>query len=225
MSILGGRIRLASAAIVAAALVATACGSPAAKSASSSPTAAGGVQAAPGTRGGGRFRGLAPADQTAAAQGTPLAFGGRTPPPEVQTSIAEGTPFGFGNRTPPAAVQTAIAEGTPASELRRGAGLGGGGRALAAAASILGIDMAQLQTELAAPGASLEQVAAAHGFARATFKQDLIDAVHARLAQSVSDGTLTQQAADQAASDFDASVDSLLDRIGGLTQPEATPTP
>src|SRR5439155_13619022 len=129
--------------------IAMGCGGSAAKSASASPTAADGGPGG-GRNGGGRFRGTPNAQmQTSIAEGTPFGFGNRTPPPEAQTAIAEGTPFPFGNRMAPPEVETAIAEGTPAGSLRGGPGFGGG-RALMAAATVLGVDAGQLRTELPA---------------------------------------------------------------------------
>ena len=137
-------------------------------------------------------------------------FGNRTPDPAIETSIAEGTPPPFGNRTPPPAIQTAVAEGTPLSALRGGFG----GRELATVAFIIGITPQQLRSELQAPGASIQSVAAAHGKDRATVRQALIDANRQRLAAEVSSGTITQAMADQQQSQFEANVDSLIDRVG-----------
>ncbi|MDE3096576.1 MAG: hypothetical protein KGK07_11350 [Chloroflexota bacterium] len=184
---------VAVAAIAAVALIAAAaCGSGSSSSASSASSTA--------TPTAGRGRGLR--------------FRNGTPNPAIETSIAEGTPPPFGNRTPPPAVQTAIAEGTPRSALRGGFG----GRELATVAFIIGITPQQLLSELQAPGASIQSVAAAHGKDRATIRQALIDANRLRLATEVSSGTITQAMADQQQSQFVANVDSLIDRVGTARQ-------
>jgi hypothetical protein len=207
------------AAIAAGAVVAAACGGAGASTSSTATAGSTNASAADAGRTPGRFRnGTPPPDaQTAIAEGTPFAgFRNGTPPAAVQTAIAEGTPFGgFGNRTPSADVQTAIAEGTPASALRGGVGGANGARVITALAGILGVDEATLRNELQAPGASIETVAAAHGVARATVRQQLIDAVRQSLTDAVKNGTLTQAMADQSASQFEANVDNTLDRVGG----------
>jgi hypothetical protein len=185
------------AAIAAGAVVAAACGGAGASTSSTATPGSTNASAADAGRTPGRFR-------------------NGTPPAAVQTAIAEGTPFGgFGNRTPSADVQTAIAEGTPASALRGGVGGANGARVITALAGILGVDEATLRNELQAPGASIETVAAAHGVARATVRQQLIDAVRQSLTDAVKNGTLTQAMADQSASQFEANVDNTLDRVGG----------
>ena len=142
--------------------------------------------------------------------GTPgRGFGNRTSPPAIQTSIAEGTPGGsFRNGTPSAGIETAIAEGT------RPAGFGGGGRTLAPVATLLNIPAQQLQSELQQAGATIASVAAAHGVDRATVRQALIDAERQRLAASVSIGRIAQADADTSQSQFEATVDQLLDSNG-----------
>lgn len=222
--------QVAASALAILALTFAACGSPGARSASTSPTSAAEQGEAGGESGGqhgagGGFEGTPdPAVQTAIAQGTPFAFGDRTPSADELTSIAQGTPRAFGERGRPAEIQTAIAQGTPASALRRGSFTGE--RALTAAATVFGIDAQQLRSELQAPGASLDTIAAARGMDRATLRQKLIDAVRSTLAQSVAAGSTTQAAADQAASAFESNIDSLIDRVGGeglLETPAATP--
>jgi hypothetical protein len=201
-------------ALLAVAAIAAACGGSSAKSAAQPSTTAGASTAANDARmPGGRFgnRTPPPALQTSIAQGTPAPFGNRTPQPALQTSIAEGTPPPFGNRTPSSAMETAIAQGTPASALR---GFRGGARVLTDVAAILGIDETQLRSELQAPNASIQTVAAAHGVDRATIRQKLIDAVRQRLDASVATG-MSAQAADDQASQFAANIDSTLDEVGG----------
>lgn len=166
--------------------------------------------------------------QTSIAEGTPAPFGGRgsdiqtsiaegTPAPfgrgaAIQTSIAEGTPAPFGG--PPSDVQTAIAEGT-----RPAGGFGGGIRILGILATVLNVPNSQLQTELQASGATIATVGAAHGYQRAALGQALIDAYKQRTAMQVQNGTITQDQADQANSQFTSNIDSLLDSKG--TNPPA----
>jgi hypothetical protein len=193
------------AALLAAAAIAAACGGSSATSAPQPTTTSGTTAAADGARTpGGRF-------------------GNRTPPPALQTSIAQGTPPPFGNRTPSGAVATAIAQGTPRSALR---GFRGSGRVVTDVAAILGIDEAQVRSELQAPNASIEKVAAAHGVDRATIRQKLIDATTQRLNAAVAAGMMTQQMADDQATQFSSNIDRTLDEVGGapgLDTPTATP--
>jgi hypothetical protein len=165
---------------------------------------------------------------TPAASGTAQnggrGFRGGTPPPAVLTSIAEGTPRApFGGGTPPPAIQTAIAEGTPAASFQGGFGRG---RVLPAVATLLGIDEAQLQTELdATRGATIASVAAVHGFGRESVRQALIDAQVQRLNDAVAAGRQTQADADAARSQFEANVDNLLDSNGGGPPGQPDPAP
>jgi hypothetical protein len=212
--------------LIAAAAIGAACGSGSTSAASKSPTPA---PAATNASGGGRgFRNRTPnpAIQTSIAEGTPFGFGDRTPNPGLQTAIAEGTRPAFGNRTPSPDQQTAIAEGTP---IGRAFGPGGGfGQTLTTVAAVLGISEDQLRSELQAPGATLASVAAAHGQARAAFRQALIDATKTRLADAVAAGTLTQDAATQAETAFESGLDRLLDNPGAFSGPPPgapTPTP
>ncbi len=154
--------------------------------------------------------------------------GNRTAPPAALTSIAEGTPrAGFGNRTPTGRIATAIAEGTPANAA--GGGFGGpgrfgGSRALTTVATLLGVDEAQLQSELQASGATIASVADAHGFDRDALKQALMDATRQRLADAVTSGAITQDMADQQSSQFETGIDALIDGSGGPPPPpNATP--
>jgi hypothetical protein len=137
--------------------------------------------------------------------------GGQTAP-----AGADRTPGrGFGNRTPPPAIATSIAEGTPCGSFRGpGSGAGGGVRTLTAVASLLGISEEQLQSELQAAGATIASVAEAHGQDRASLRQALIDATRQRLSDAVASGNTTQDQADQAESQFEANLDSLLDSNG-----------
>ena len=217
---LKSRVSVAAAGLIAAAVVAAACGGSKSQ-AKAAPT----TPAASGTAQGGRgFRGTPPpAVLTSIAQGTPRPFRGGTPPPAVLTSIAEGTPRAFGGGTPPPAIQTSIAEGTPASSVRGGFGRG---RVLPAVAALLGIDEAQLQTELdATPGATIASVAAVHGFDRESVRQALIDAQVQRLSDAVASGRSTQADADAARSQFEASVDNLLDSNGSGPSGQPAPAP
>jgi hypothetical protein len=190
------------AALVAVAAIGAACGGSSAKSATQPTTA--------------------PTDAAASDARTPGGrFGNRTPQAAIQTSIAEGTPPGFGNRTPSAARATAIAQGTPPSALR---GSRSGGRVITDVASILGIDETQVRSELQAPNASIQMVAAAHGVDRATIRKKLIDAVTQRLNSAVTAGTSTQQMADDQAAQFSSNIDGTLDQVGGGPGLLATPT-
>ena len=213
---------VAVAALAVVAVVAAACGSSGSAS-TAKPTQTSAASASGTPRRG--FRGTPPAAiQTAIAEGTPASafFGNRTPDPAIQTAIAEGTTFPFGDRTPNPEIQTAIAEGTPASALFGGrGGFGGGRQALTAAATILGIDETQLRNELQAPGASLASVAAAHGQDRATFRQALIDAVKERFAAAVASGSMSQDQATQAETNFESTLDRLLDNPGATDAPPA----
>jgi hypothetical protein len=207
--------------IVAALAVSTACGGSSAKSiAATTPSTAAGASSNAPQRGPGN-RTPSAEQQTSIAEGTPRGFGNRTPPPEIQTSIAEGTPPpAFGNRTPSASEQTAIAQGTPANSFR-GPGGGGGGRGvLTALATVLGIDRGQLATDLQAPGATVASVAAAHGKDRATVRQALIDATKLRLADAVAAGTIPQSNADQNETQFESTIDAVLDSNGGGGPPQ-----
>ena len=130
-------------------------------------------------------------------------------------------------RTPSPDQQTAIAEGTPVGRGFGGPG-GGFGQTLTTVATVLGISEDQLRTELQAPGATLESVAAAHGQARAAFRQALIDAIKKRFADAVAAGTMTQDQATQAETAFESGLDRLLDNPGAFSGPPAaapTPTP
>ncbi len=188
--------------IVAGALAA--CGGASAKSAATpSPTSASGRAAGFGNRR------LPAALQTSIAEGTRVPFRG-TPNAALQTSIAEGTPPPF-RGTPNPARETAIAEGTPVP----GFGIGRGGRLLGELTTILNETQDQLQTELQVPGATIASVANAHGMPRDAVRQALIDATKQRFDQMVQSGSLTQAQADQSVSQFESSVDGLLDSNGG----------
>lgn len=216
--------------LMSTAALAAACGSGSTSAASKSPTAAATNTAGAGRAGGGggfRNRTPNPAIQTSIAEGTPLGFADRTPNPDLQTAIAEGTRPAFGGFTPSPDQQTAIAEGTPIGRGFGGPG-GGFGQTLTTAASVLGITEDQLRSELQVQGATLESVAAAHGQARAAFRQGLIDATKKRFADAVAAGTMTQDQATQAETAFESGLDRLLDNPGAFSGPPPggpTPTP
>lgn len=204
---------VAAVALTVAAALAAACGSGSASTPGASPTS------------------------SASAGDARQGFRNRTPRPEIQTAIALGTPFGnrtpFADRTPNPDIQTAIAEGTPAGP-PAAQGLKPGpaarvaeerARLLAAAATVLAIDETQLRSELQAPGATLERVAAAHGQQRAAFRQALIDATKKRLSDDVANGTLAQDVADQIESNFESGLDRLLDNPGAVFAEPTPPAP
>lgn len=215
--------------VVAAALIAGACGgasSSAKTAATSTPTVADAGSTGGARTPDGRFGNRTPSPdmETAIAQGTRVRGGNRTPPPDALTAIAQGTQVFGGNRTPSSGDQTAIAQGTPAGALRRFGG--GGGRVLTSVATLLSIDETQLRSELQAQGASIETIAAAHGLDRPTLRLRLIAAVRQRLQDAVTSGAVPQAAADQNASDFEANIDRTIDAVGGgglLDQPTASP--
>ncbi len=222
-------VAVAAVGLIAVAALGAACGS-GTSAASKSPTAAA-TAGAPNTSGSARgFRNRTPdpAIQTSIAEGTPFAFGG-TPNPDFETAIAEGTRPAFGARTPSPDQQTAIAEGTPIGRGGfggRGVGGAGFGQTLTLAATVLGITEDQLRTELQAQGATLEAVAAAHGQARAAFRQALIDANKKRLADAVTAGTITQDDSTQQETAFESGLDRLLDNPGAFSgPPQSAPTP
>lgn len=160
----------------------------------------------------------------AAACGSSQAAPKPTTPASATATASSGRARAFGNRTPRPALRTAIAEGT------RPAGVGAGGFAGAnvagAVATLLAITPAQLQTELAAPGATLATVAAAHGKDRAALKQALITTTEQRLNTAVANGTITQAASDQSLMQFQSRIDALVDSKGATgVRPFRTPTP
>jgi hypothetical protein len=200
--------------ILAAAFALAACGSGSAAPALTSTPAPGATAQA-----GGRFgnRTPRPEVQTAIAEGTMPAgrLGGGTPPPDAQTAIAEGTPFpGRFGGTPPASVQTAIASGTFTAG--RGGFGGGAGRTITAVATLLGISEDQLRSELQAAGATIASVAAAHGKDRPAVRQALISDTTQRIQAQVTNGRISQGAADQAIKAFTDGVDSVLDSDGSM---------
>ncbi len=210
--------------LAGAAAILAACGS--SSKASTNPTATPG---AAGTAQSGRTPGRGfgnrtppPAIQTSIAQGTPFTGGGLADPTRraaIQTSIAEGTPFA--GRTPSADEQTAVAEGTPFP--RGGFGGPGRGRTLTTIAGILNIPEDQLRTELAAPGATIAKVAAAHGVIRTQLGQQFIAATKQALDAQVQSGALTQDQADQALAQIQSNIDSIFDSNGA--PPAASTTP
>lgn len=83
-----------------------------------------------------------------------------------------------------------------------------------ALAAFLGIDVAQLQTELQADGATLATVAEAHEKSRDELKAFLRERTQERLDALVADGDLTQERADDILARFDQSADELIDLPG-----------
>ena len=111
------------------------------------------------------------------------------------------------NRTPPAD-----------GERRRGPGPGHGpGHAmkanLDAAATALGLTTEELRTELRA-GKSLATIAGEQGVEVGKVVSALVADAKARLAQAVTDGTLTQAEADEKAADLEARITDLVNRVG-----------
>ena len=66
-------------------------------------------------------------------------------------------------------------------------------------------------------------MATTHGIDRATLRQKLIDATRQRPDDAVANGSMTQETADQAASQFDMNVDALLDGNGAPGGSPASP--
>jgi hypothetical protein len=129
------------------------------------------------------------------------------------------------------ALQTAIGQartdaGLPANggfgEGHRGPGGPGGasgpragGRNLDAAATAIGIPVAQLQQEL--PGKSLTQVAQAHGKNPADVATALKNAAHQRVDQEVTSGRLTADQAAQAKTQADQRIDQQMTQVRPAT--------
>ncbi len=90
---------------------------------------------------------------------------------------------------------------------------GGGAIGHTAVAKVLGITEAELHTQLEA-GKTLTQIAAAKGIAKATLIDNLVKAGEERLAQAVTDGTLTQAQADVLKGTLKARVTAKVDRVG-----------
>lgn len=202
--------------MVCTAVVLAACGS-----GSVAPAPSATSPAATASAGGSGGRTPRPDIETAIAEGTMPAgrrFGGGTPPADIQTAVAEGTPFP--ERTPSGRFQTAVAEGTTPAGF--GAG-GGSGRTIATVAALLGVSEDQLRNELQTAGATIASVAAAHGKDRATVRQALISDATQRIQQQVTDGRITQAAANQAIAAFTAGVDGVLDGDGSMSP--AVPPP
>jgi hypothetical protein len=88
----------------------------------------------------------------------------------------------------------------------------------------LNIPADQLQTELAADGATIGTVAAAHGKTRDELKTFLLQQIQTNADQAVAAGTMTQDQADAMVQDLSSRVDEIIDgstaRFGRLT-----PTP
>ena len=148
------------------------------------------------------------------AQGT-LRFRGGTPPADFTP------PAGAGNGTFPG--------GTPPADLTPGAGFGD--RALLggldpALAQFLNIPADQLQSELAADGATIGTVAQAHGKTRDDLKTFLLQQISANADQAVGDGRMTQDQADTLVQDSSARVDDIIDsNIARFGRPTPTPEP
>ena len=80
--------------------------------------------------------------------------------------------------------------------------------------------------ELAAPGATLATVAAAHGKDRDALKQALMASMQQRLNTAVANGTIAQAASEQTLTQFQSRIDALVDSKGGTTMRSfRTPTP
>lgn len=82
-------------------------------------------------------------------------------------------------------------------------------------ATFLGIDEAQLRTELSADGASLASVAEANGKSRDELKAFLQTESDARIDAAVADGKLTQERADELKSRLAEMLDKVIDQTGG----------
>ena len=81
-------------------------------------------------------------------------------------------------------------------------------------AGFLGISVDELRAELAADGATLATVAAAHGQDRAALIAFLTEQTQSALDERVAAGDLTQAEADEKLADFTANVDSIVDSSG-----------
>lgn len=99
-----------------------------------------------------------------------------------------------------AALEERIAQGSLCDRAHRGRAQLGARRLLAAAATFLGLDRAELRAEL--PGTSLAALAEKQGKSVADLKAAMLDPVEAKLAKAVEAKRITQARADQ-----------LLDRI------------
>jgi hypothetical protein len=137
------------------------------------------------------------------------------------------TPDATTTQETPAAQETPTAEDTPnatpddggaedgtddGDEPRQHGGCAGvKGVAPEEMAAFLGISEEQLRTELAADGASLASVAAAHGQSRAALIGFLTSELEAALAEKVAAGDLTQAEADEKLAEFSANVDEKID--------------
>jgi hypothetical protein len=154
------------------------------------------------------------------SQAAPKPTATATPTPAASSARARP----FANRTPRTAALTAIAEGTRPAAI--GAGGFGGANITGAVATLLAITPAELQKELAASGATLATVAAAHGKDRDALKQALITSMQQRLNTAVANGTITQAASEQTLTQFQSRIDALVDSKGGTTMRSfRTPTP
>jgi hypothetical protein len=167
---------------------------------------------------GGSAVGIASA-QTAPTPGPATTAPGQgQPPPQYQAFIdALAKRLGITS----AAVQTAVTQartdaGLPAGGFGFGHGPGGPGRNgpgrnLDAAATAIGIPVAQLRQEL--PGKTLTQVAQAHGKNAADVAAALKNAAHARIDQEVTSGKLTADQAAQRKTQADQRVDQQMTEV------------
>ena len=152
------------------------------------------------------------------AQGTPRFRGGTpsadfTPPADFTPGAGNGT---FPGGTPPA-------DFTPGAAFGSRALLGGLDPALA---QFLNIPADQLQSELAADGATIGTVAQAHGKTRDDLKAFLIQQIRTNADQAVADGRMTQDQADSLVQDSSAQVDNIIDgNMPRLGRSAPTPEP
>lgn len=112
-----------------------------------------------------------------------------------------------------------------------GHGTLGGGEALTAASSAIGITEDELRTKLQS-GSTLGQVADEAGVDRQKVVDAIVKAEQDELAQRVKDGTITQAQADEFAANLESRATQMLDRSGmrkgghhGGSQPTASPSP
>ncbi len=152
---------------------------------------------------------------------TTQAAGQGQPPPQYQAFIdALAKRLGISS----AALQTAVGQartdaGLPAtggfgpghSLGPGGPGRGGFGRNLDAAATAIGIPVAQLQQEL--PGKTLTQVAQAHSKNPADVATALKNAAHQRIDQDVTSGRLTADQATQRKTQVDQRIDQQMTEV------------
>jgi hypothetical protein len=161
-----------------------------------------------------------------AAQATPTAK-------PLPSRSAQGTPGfrgDFSPGTPPAgAGNGTFPGGSPPADFTPPAGIAD--RALIggldpALAQFLDIPADQLQSELAADGATIGTVAEAHGKTRDDLKAFLIQQIRTDADQAVADGRMTQDQADTLVQDSSARVDDIIDgNMPRFGRPTPTPEP